>query len=225
MGYQFSPRLADIGGRRFWRIDRQADYGLLDAIAKHRVSIKRIHRDWDDMLRIAGSLSMGKVRVSELMRSLLNTDRPSALALSLAALGRIPKTLHLLRLIDDEAYRRGILNQLNRGEGRHDLAREIFHGRRGELRQRYREGQEDQLGALGLVLNILILWNTVYMEATLNQLRTEGYDVKPEDVARLWPLGHRHFNFLGRYSFNQSAPRDGQLRPLRDPNNIKQLVV
>ncbi len=26
-----------------------------------------------------------------------------------------------------------------------------FTGKRGELRQRYREGQEDQLGALGLV--------------------------------------------------------------------------
>ena len=25
-GYRFSPRLADIGGARFWRIDRRADY-------------------------------------------------------------------------------------------------------------------------------------------------------------------------------------------------------
>lgn len=225
LGYQFSPRLADIGGKRFWRIDPQADYGVLDPIARHRINLKRIDRDWDDMLRIAGSLSMGKVRASELMRSLLNTERPSALAKSLAELGRIPKTLHLLRLIDDETYRRGILNQLNRGEGRHELAREVFHGRRGELRQRYREGQEDQLGALGLVVNVLILWNTVYMEAALNQLRAEGFDVKPEDVARLWPLAHRHFNFLGRYSFNQSAPVDGQLRPLRDPNDVKQLVA
>jgi hypothetical protein len=32
----------------------------------------------------------------------------------------------------------------------------IFHGRRGELRQRYREGQEDQLGALGLVVNLVV---------------------------------------------------------------------
>jgi Tn3 transposase DDE domain len=44
--------------------------------------------------------------------------------------------------------------QLNRGEGRHQLARVVFHGKREELRQRYREGQEDQLGALGLVVNV-----------------------------------------------------------------------
>ena len=26
LGYRFSPRLADIGGTRFWRIDPNADY-------------------------------------------------------------------------------------------------------------------------------------------------------------------------------------------------------
>ena len=79
--------------------------------------------------------------------------------------------------------------QLNRGEGRHQLARVVFHGKRGELRQRYREGQEDQLGALGLVVNVIVLWNTIYMDAVLNQLRAEGFDVRSEDVARLSPLG------------------------------------
>jgi len=30
LGYRFSPRLADVGGTRFWRIDPKADYGLLN---------------------------------------------------------------------------------------------------------------------------------------------------------------------------------------------------
>lgn len=42
---------------------------------------------------------------------------------------------------------RRILTQLNRTESRHALAqaRAVFHGQQGQLRQRYREGQEDQL--------------------------------------------------------------------------------
>jgi len=63
------------------------------------------------------------------------------------------------------------VTQLNRGEGRHSLARAVFHGRKGELRQRYREGQEDQLGALGLVVNMLVLWTTQYMDLALAQMR------------------------------------------------------
>jgi Tn3 transposase DDE domain-containing protein len=42
------------------------------------------------------------------------------------------------------------------------------------------EGQEDQLGALGLVVNIIVLWNTLYVDAILQQLRTEGFPVPPE---------------------------------------------
>jgi TnpA family transposase len=52
---------------------------------------------------------------------------------------------------------RSSFQQLNLGESRHSLAREVFHGKRGELFQRYREGQEDQLSALGLVVNMVVL--------------------------------------------------------------------
>jgi len=33
-----------------------------------------------------------------------------------------------------------LLTQLNRGEGRHAVARAICYGQRGEIRKRYREG-------------------------------------------------------------------------------------
>jgi hypothetical protein len=38
---------------------------------------------------------------------------------------------------------------------RHGLGRHVFHGRKGELYQAYHAGMEDQLGALGLVLNCI----------------------------------------------------------------------
>ena len=94
----------------------------------------------------------------------------------------------------------------------------MFHGKRGELRQRYREGQEDQLGALGLVLNTVVLWNTIYLGSALAQLRREDYPVQDADVARLSPLIYEHINMLGRYSFAvPEAVRRGELRPLRNP--------
>ncbi len=216
LGYQFSPRLADIGESRFWRMDN-SDYGVFNNIARQKVNTNLIDRNWDDMLRVAGSLKLGTVSASELIRSLLRSKRPSTLARAIGELGRIPKTLYLLSYIDDEAYRRRILTQLNRGEGRHSVARAIFHGRRGEIRQRYREGQEDQLSALGLVVNVVVLWNTIYMDATLNHLRNEGYEVKSEDVERISPLGCENINFLGRYTFTLADPiAKGQLRSLRN---------
>jgi TnpA family transposase len=220
LGYQFSPRLADIGGTRFWRVDRTANYGALNILASHCIDTTLIATQWEDLLRLAGSLKLGTVQASGLIRTLQTRDRPTRLAQALEQLGRLVKTLYLLHFIDDEAYRRRILVQLNRGEGRHQLARVVFHGKRGELRQRYREGQEDQLGSLGLVVNAIILWNTIYMDAALNQLRAEGFDVRDEDVARLSPLGFDHINMLGRYAFTlPDIVARGQLRPLRHPAN------
>jgi len=145
LGYRFSPRLADIGGTRFWRVDASADYGKLDAVSQHRLSLQRIALQWDDMLRLVGSLLLGRVPATGIMRTLHTGDNPTRLAQAVAEFGRIDKTLHCLNFIDDGNRRRGILAQLNRGEGRHSLARAVFHGKRGELRQRYQEGQEDQL--------------------------------------------------------------------------------
>ena len=53
----------------------------------------------------------------------------------------------------------------------------------------YREGQEDQLGALGLVVNIIVLWNTIYMNTALYvPLRDQSELIVPEDIVRLSTL-------------------------------------
>lgn len=220
LGHRFSPRLADLGDARFWRVDPLADYGKLNTLAKHRINLERVAPHWDDVLRLVGSLKLGRVQATGIMRTLQVGDKPTRLAQAIAEIGRIDKTIHMLNYIHDESCRRSTLLQLNLTEGRHSLARSVFHGKRGELHQRYREGQEDQLGALGLVLNVLVHWNTIYMDAALDQLKSDGLQVNDEDEIRLSPFAKSHFNMLGRYSFSMpDEVKMGNLRPLRDPEN------
>lgn len=121
----------------------------------------------------------------------------------------------MLLYLNDENYRRKILTQLNRGEARHILARAVFYGKRGELHQSYRVGQEDQLGALGLVVNAIVVWNTRYMESALTVLRNRRHTLDDDHIARLSPLGHEHINIVGRYSFILPEEiKDGRLRIL-----------
>ncbi|MBO1564026.1 Tn3 family transposase [Yersinia pseudotuberculosis] len=204
LGYQFSPRLADAGEAVFWRVDKSANYGALDELARGCADLSKAENQWDEMMRTAGSLKLGTIHASELIRSLLKSSRPSGLAQAIMAVGRVNKTLYLLNYIDDEDYRRRILTQLNRGESRHAVARAICYGQRGEIRKRYREGQEDQLGALGLVTNAVVLWNTLYMQEALSWMRSNGEETRDEDIARLSPLMHGHINMLGHYTFTLS---------------------
>lgn len=75
-----------------------------------------------------------------------------------------------------------------------------------------------QLGALDSVVNLVVLWNTIYMDVAINQLPTKDYEVRQEDAARLSPLGFPHINVLGRYAFTLSEfMARGELRPSRNP--------
>lgn len=220
LGLRFSPRLADMGGARFWRIDPLADYGKLNILAKNQINMDVISPEWDDILRLLASLKLGRVPAAGIMRTLQVADKPTRLAKAIAEIGRIDKTIHMLNYLHDQAFRRSTLVQLNLGEGRHSLGRAVFHGKRGELHQRYRAGQEDQLGALGLVLNIITLWNTIYTDAAINELKQEGFPVYDEDVVRLSAYGFGHINMLGRYSFSMpDEVKRGELRPLRTTDN------
>ncbi len=141
-------------------MDNDTDYGVLSDIARGQPDPRKIALQWDEMIRAAGSLKLGKVQASVLVRSLLKSKRSSGLTQAIIEVGRINKTLYLLNYIDDEDYRRRILTQLNRGESRHAVDIAICHGQKGEIRKRYTDGQEDQLGALGLVTNAVVLCNT-----------------------------------------------------------------
>ena len=115
----------------------------------------------------------------------------------------------MLGYVDSKETDAAPFTQLNRQESRHRLARRVCHGDRGEIRKAYRQEQEEQLGALGLTI-----------QAALDQLTHEGWDMSQADIARVSPLAFKHINFLGRYAFDlPQAIAEGALRPLRNPNS------
>ncbi|WP_408639080.1 Tn3 family transposase [Nocardiopsis endophytica] len=58
--------------------------------------------------------------------------------------------------------------------------------------RRGRRHQGDQLGALGLVLNAVVWWNSLYIDVAVTRLRAEGFPATEEMCARLSPLGFDH---------------------------------
>ncbi|WP_313047654.1 Tn3 family transposase [Nonomuraea jabiensis] len=165
---------------------------------------------------MAGSLVTNQVRAYDLLRMLSADGRLTGLGAAFAHYGRIFKSMHLLHVAHLEDYRRMMGAQLNIGEGRNGLARRVFIGNLGQLRQGYAKGMEDQLGALGLGLNAIIYWNSLYVDAAVKALQADGQlSIGPEIRARLTPLIWEHINFHGSYPFTRPET-PGNLRPLRD---------
>lgn len=132
--------------------------------------------------------------------------------------GRLEKTIFILRYIQDPVFRREINLQLNKGEALHDLRQFVHFANEGKLRWHLEEDQINAAGCLNLVVNAIVLWNTIYMQAIIEQLRREGYQINDEDLKHLSPARFEHIHPYGHYVFNiekELARKD--LRPLRQP--------
>lgn len=218
LGMRFSPRIADLGDQRLYRVDRGATYEHLGALLKGTISKDLILRDWDQLLRVAGSLKLGWVTASLLIGKLQAFPRQNSLTRVLQEYGRLVKTIFILKYIESEEYRRRIGAQLNKGEALHALRRFLFFGNDGRIRQRHAEGQMNQAGCLNLITNAVVVWNTVYMQAVIDDLKAVGEVIDADAVAHLSPARYEHINPYGKFKFTLSTDDDGRtLRPLRKP--------
>ena len=114
--------------------------------------------------------------------------RPTGSAKALTALGRLTKTIHILRYIQEEPLRQAIQLQLNRGEFRHTLAKWLFFANQGEFRTGDYEEIMNKASCLSLLSNAVLVWNTVHIDRIVAQLRATGNIVLDEDLARVSPL-------------------------------------
>jgi len=59
------------------------------------------------------------------------------------------------------------------------------------------------------MVNLIVCWQTRYMQAALDHLAANGYPIDPADVARLTPLRHPTINLDGRYRPTSRPPATG----------------
>jgi Tn3 transposase DDE domain len=152
--------------------------------------------------------------------------RQNGLALALREIGRIERTLFMLDWLELPGLRRQATVELNKGEARNALTRAVCFHRLGRLRDRAVEAQQYRASGLALVTAAIALWNTVYLDRALNDLRCSGEMIPEALLAHLAPVGWQHINLTGDYLWDADiglAP-DG-FRALRTTATSLRLAV
>jgi TnpA family transposase len=211
LGITFMPRLKDLPDQVLSRIDREADYGALQPLLRGSINLALIREQWDQLVRLAASLKDRVTPAHVIMQRLINTNASDRLAGALSQLGRLMKTLHILRYIQEEPLRDAIQLQLNRGEFRHILAKWLFFANQGGFRSGDYEEVMNKASSLSLLSNAVLVWNTVHIARIVDQLRAAGHEVRDEDLARVSPLAHAHV--IPNGSYFQSPRRRAQATP------------
>ena len=123
----------------------------------------------------------------------------------------------MLTFISERPYRRRIGRMPNKGEAVHSLARLVAYGQLGTLTDRDLASQLNRTTCLSLLLNVIAVWNTRYMQAALEHLGASGYEMVASDLEHLSPVISGHILLHGTHHFDLQATkrRQEQLRPLR----------
>jgi TnpA family transposase len=226
VGKQLSPRIRDLGKITLYRTGPKSDfirrYPRTGPLLTRRLNTELITATWDDLLRVAASVKYGHATAALVVGKLCSSKRQqNALTSAIKEYGALRRTVYAARYLADEAYRRRIGRQLNKGENLHSLRRDLAYAGEGAVRRRHHEQQTEQMWCLTLATNAIVTWTTEYYGLAVAALRRNGRQVSDDLLAHIWPSHHENVNFYGTHSVDidrELAKLDADgYRPLRAP--------
>jgi TnpA family transposase len=180
-----------------------------------------MHSELDELLCVAASVNDGYSSSTYLLERLGAAARGSRLHRAGTQFKQLWGAVYLCDYSAQEPFRRSVNRLLDRGESVHQLARIIHTGPIRSDRGRRREEKILISGALTLLTNAVIAYNTWKLHQAIERRRAAGRDVLPDAIlAHISPIGFRHINFHGVYRF----PLDRYLDRLM-PSALPQAIV
>jgi TnpA family transposase/antitoxin (DNA-binding transcriptional repressor) of toxin-antitoxin stability system len=221
LGIQLMPRIRDWQDYTFFRPSSEAVYEYLDPLFKDVVDWKLIQTHWQDLMRVVLSIKAGKLMPSTLLRKLNSYSAKNRLYQALQELGRVGRTLFLLKYISEPATRQQITACTNIVEDFHRFLDWLFFGKAGVITENDPEEQEKRLKYLDLVASAVIFQNAVDMSLAVQALSAQGYPIDREALATLSPYITRHLKRYGEYVVDlETVPQ-----PFESAIQLPELVV
>lgn len=220
---QFAPRIRDIKNQRLCKIKTtentniEPNYPLLKFTGT--VNIDYLKKYADELKHVAASLQTGTVTASLFISKLQAYPRQNNLMYVLQSYGQLIKTIFICRYLLELPLRHKINTQLNKGEQLHTLRLYLWFGGDGIIRKKQEKEQQITARSLNLLANIVMVWNTVYIQEIISELKKDGVEINENDYQHISPAPFEHINRLGKYNFkNELKLGINGLRDLRKPD-------
>lgn len=209
LGIKLFPRMRTWNDVLFYRPDKTTRYRHIDALFSKTIDWSLIETHWQDMMQVVLSIQAGKVLPSMLLRKLGSHNRQNKLFCAFRELGRVERTLFLLRYISEADFRKGIRAETTKIESYHDFLDWIGFGGP-VLKSGDPVEQVKQVKYRDLVANAIMLHNVADLTDVLNDMAAEGWSLTKEGVGRLSPYMREHLRRFGQYALDM----DDQPPPL-----------
>ena len=198
-GVELLPRIRKWRSLKLYRPDLRVMLPATAHLYGGIIDWALIESCWKEYLRVALAVQTGRVSASWVLTRLNSYSRRNRLYRAFQELGRVLRTLYLLRWVDDRDLRRTVSHEANKGEHYHDFAAHLNFGSHGVLRTNSRVDQEKAVIANQLLANAVILQTVADQTRVIQQLKREGYPFDVNDAKHLSPFLTRHLLRFGKF--------------------------
>lgn len=199
LGFDLSPRLADLSNRKLYLPQGIVVPSELEPVVE-RIRPSRMSREgWDGLLKLVASLKAGYGSVATIIERHGSAASGTPVFECGTLVGKVVRSLFLLDFLTKAEFRREVHKLLSQGESVHQLQRALMAGNIKAKQGRTLREITAVSGALSLLTNIVMLWNTQAMQQAVERLATG--DIPEEHLARIAPVAHRHINMNGKMRF------------------------
>jgi len=202
LGIKLMPRIRNWKDLKLFRPSKETRYTHIDELFSESIDWQVIETHLPDMLRVVLSIKAGRITASTLLRKLGTYSRKNKLYVAMRELGRVVRTVFLLKYLSDPELRRTIQAATNKSEAFNKFIQWVSFGGSGIIAENDRDEQRKLIKYNHLVANCLIFHNVYSLASVLDELTTEGYKIEEEAVARLSPYLTQHINRFGNYTLN-----------------------
>ena len=206
LGIQLMPRIRRWHDLTFYRSTSTIRYPHIDALFSDKVNWHLIVLHWRELMQIIVSIRAGRLMPSTLLRKLGNYSSKNRIHQAFQELGRVVRTVFLLRYIASEALRRKIHAATTIVEAYHKLTKWCSFGEHGVITSNDPVEQEKRVKYTDVVACAIILQNAVDMTHVLRQMTNEGYSISSDMIARCSPYLSKHIRRFGEYVLDMSQP-------------------
>jgi TnpA family transposase len=208
LGIEFAPRIKKTGGQVLYTFRENKTKMYLDKGYRiipdnsHYIDENLLLDQWDNILRLLVSLKTKEVTASVLLKRLSSYAKNHPLYKALKELGRIHKSIFILKYFNDLELRQRIEKQLNKGELWHKFAKEVFFGNNQEFKVGSKEEQHLALTCRNLIQNAVVLWNYLTLTSQLAARDSKSADSIIKTLNNTSMISWSHVNIHGEYDLD-----------------------
>jgi TnpA family transposase len=216
LGVELLPRIRNWKDLTFYRLSATVKYKHIDPLFgdpdKDIINWRLIENHFPDLMRVVLSIREGRLSSAALLRRLGNESKRNRIYQAYRELGRVIRTIVLLRYLSEPELRESIQSMMNKTEAFHKFSNWLMFAS-DLLADNDPEDQEKIIKFNELLANCLIFHTAIDITKVVNDLIDEEID--PVDLATITPYITSKTRRFGTWHLDMEPPENKAVGRLR----------